>query len=307
MRRLLITGGTGLLGLNWACAVRERCSVVLATHRHRCALAGVTSAQVVLDDPDSLSQVFAEVKPDLVIHAAGLTNVDDCEANPAAAENTNVLLAKCVATACRRTGTQLVHISTDHLFAGDSPNSTEEAIPSPLNAYARTKLAAERAVAEECADALIVRTNFFGWGSRYRKSLSDWVIENLRANRPIHAFTDVFITPILIDRLAAITHLLAEQQVSGIVNVVGNDRVSKYQFATDLARTFKLPLDLVEPASVCDLSLKAPRPRDMSLSNAKLRSLIGTTVGPLGDQMRELLDQEAAGRHRELVEVLGVS
>lgn len=301
-KRLLITGGTGLLGLNWACAMRDRFDVVITTHRRRCSLKGVSTISVQLDNGNDLSNVFKEVRPATVVHTVGMANVDDCEAKPETAKTTNTILAGKVAKEAGAIGAQMIHISTDHLFDGEQKNYTEESMPSPINIYAETKLLAEKRVAEALPSAIIVRTNFFGWGSTHRRSFSDWILDTIRSRQSLNAFQDVFFSPILIDRLVKYSHKISECQVPGIYNIVGDERLSKYDFALRLIKGFGLSPEQIVPGSVSDVPLKAPRPRDMSLSNEKARKTLGCSLGKLEDYIFELKRQELVGRRKELLE-----
>ena len=298
--RVLITGGTGLLGLNWAAALRDEHEVWLGTHRRQVSLRGARAVRLQLDSASGLARALADIRPDLVVHAAGLSNVDDCERDPAAALAVNAGLAGAVAAVAAERGLKLVHISTDHLFDGTRSMVTEADPPVPLNAYARSKLEGERLVAERCPDALIVRTNFFGWGHAARQSLSDWVLEGLRESRPRRMFADVFFTPILAQRLARAVHDLLETRTAGLVHVSGDERVSKHAFALRLAAVFGLSPAAITEGRYAEAGLAAPRPRDMSLSNARARGILGRSLGGLDDFFAELRDQEAAGLGLEM-------
>ena len=297
--RILITGGTGLLGINWAAAMRAQHEVVLGTHRRGARLAGTRSLQLPYDDAGALASAFAELRPDLVVHAAGLAGVDDCERDPVLATEVNAALAGRVAAAVETQGAMLAHISTDHVFSGERALYAEGDAPSPVNAYARSKLEGERRVAAACPHALIVRTNFFGWGHARRQSISDWVLAGLRARRPLSMFTDVFFTPILATRLAEAVHELLAAGAKGIVHVTGDERVSKHAFATRLAAAFGLPADGIREGRFAEAGLVAPRPYDLSLSNERARRLLGRSLGGLDEQFGELRRQEASGQARE--------
>ena len=119
--RLLITGGSGLLALNWACAMRREWDVVLGTHVHSVRLEGVRAHPLDLEDSGRLARQFEAIAPDLVIHAAGLTSVDQCEENPALARHVNAALARNVAEAAAAGNIRLVHISTCLLYTSPSP------------------------------------------------------------------------------------------------------------------------------------------------------------------------------------------
>lgn len=298
---ILITGGTGLLGLNWACALRDAHDVVLGTHVRRMSLARTRAVKLPLEDAGSLEREVGRLAPTIIVHAAGITSVEECEREPGRARHIYEDLSLNVARAAVRVGARLIHISTDHLFSGETALSTEDATPQPLNAYAHAKLAAERAVAVACPAALIVRTNFFGWGHRHRQSFSDWIYYGLSEGRHLTMFDDVFITPILADRLATFAHALADSGASGIYNVVGEERISKYDFAVALAQSFGLPKALLQRGKIAASQLSARRPRDMSLDNRKARQRLGTPLGGVAAHLRLLRDQERAGRRAELL------
>jgi len=301
IRHILITGGSGLLALNWACALRQQCRVTLGVHRHNVRLAGVETLRLKLDDAQEFSSQLRELQPDLVVHAAGLTHVDQCEQDPVAAKFANAEIARVVAQCVDTQDIRLLHISTDHLFSGIESMYGESAVPQPLNEYARSKLLAEQWVTQANPQALILRTNFFGWGFRGRQSFSDWVIYGLREGRTLSMFTDVYFTPILADALAMTAHRLAATEASGVFNLVGSERISKYDFGLRLARAFGLPQGLVHPSQVSLARLKALRPHDMSLDNRRLVQQIGELPGSLDDWFENLRLQELQGRREELM------
>ena len=299
-RRLLITGGSGLLALNWACARREAWRVVLGTHRHGVRLAGVDSRPLELEHPDRLGHQLDELAPDVVVHAAALTGVDQCEADPDRARHVNAELARNVAAATAARGIRLLHISTDHLFDGRRSGYREDDAPAPLNQYARSKLLGEEWVRQAHPQALVLRTNFFGWGHAGRQSFSDWILQALREGREITMFDDVFFTPLLADALADAAHRLLERSAAGLYHLAGEERVSKFDFGVRLARAFGLPEAAIRRGSIGAAGLQANRPRDMSLDCARARALLGAGSAGLDDQFQALRRQEETGRREEL-------
>lgn len=300
-RRLLITGGSGLLALNWACALRSTWDVALGTHQHSVHLAGVTALQLVLDDPVQLVSQLESFSPDLVVHTAGLTSVDRCELFPALAHQANVEIAKNVAHAVGGRGIPLIHVSTDHLFSGTQSLCTEAEPPKPVNQYGLTKALAETTVMQANPEALIVRTNFFGWGHSGRQSFSDWLIYNLRAGKELSLFDNVFFTPILADALALAAHELVDKGACGVFNLVGDQRLSKHEFALMLVDQFSLPRELIRPHQLDGSELVATRPHDMSLDNSKAREVLGRNLGDVTQFLAALRTQELAGRSAELL------
>ncbi len=291
--RILITGGSGLLGTGWAKAMRSNAEVILGIHRMKRVLAGTQPVKLELDSSAKFLALLKETRPAVVVHAAGSASVDECEINPSGAYRDNVQLAINVAKAAHQASVALIHISSDHLFSGSQSWIKENSQPGPLNVYGATKLEAEQRVRAEHPGALIVRTNFFGWAPTGRRSISDWIIQGLRAGHTFNLFEDVFFTPILIEALARSAHELLARGASGIVNLSGDERVSKYDFGIRLAEHFGLPTDLIYRSRLADAKLVAPRPLEMSMDNGYASRLLGRRLGSLDFFFSRLKVQEA--------------
>ena len=273
--RLLISGVSGLLGLNTALQWSNTFEVAGLYLDHPVAVPGVETIRLDIEHRGSLQDFVQTFRPDVIFHTAGLTNVDRCELEPALAHRLNVEVTRNLAESALAAGARLVHISTDHLFAGLQPFYSETAEPQPVNTYARSKLEAERVVERLCPGALVVRTNFLGWGTSVRSSLTDWILSSLAGGAPFKMFTDVFITPILINDLLDCILALLDRHVSGILNVAGSERLSKYEVGIRTARRFGYATDQIRPISVEDFPFVAPRPRDMSLATGRVSTLLG--------------------------------
>ena len=297
---VLITGGSGLLATNWALAIRDDHPVILGLHQREISLAGVTTKTIDLESVDELRRSFDLLQPRLVIHTAGLTNVEDCEAKPELAHHLNVELAATVARACADLDIPLIHISTDHLFSGEQAQVNESAPIAPVNQYARTKAEAEIQVLDNHPHVLVLRTNFFAWGPSYRQSFSDIIIEALRAGEEITLFKDVFFTPILVEVLVEAAHELVATNSEGIFHLVGDERISKFDFGQKLADTFGLDSSFIKSGLLRDHEELVERPQDMSLSNRKASALLGRNFGDIDEQLAGLLQQENLGIAHEV-------
>jgi dTDP-4-dehydrorhamnose reductase len=298
--KTLITGGSGLLALNWACALRNRQHISLGLHNRQVSLDGVLAVQINLHSLDDLIKQIEVIQPQSVIHAAGLTSIENCESNPTLARELNVTLAINMAKVCAMYEIPLVHISTDHLFSGTDALADENFPISPVNIYGRTKAEAELRVLEENSDALVIRTNFYGWGTSYRQSLSDFIIRALRAGKKLELFDDVFYTPILAETLAQATYDLMALSAKGVFNIVGSQRLSKFDFGLRLAKEFGLDEGLIKATQISKLQSLVKRPLDMSLSNKKAVGFLGRDFGVTNGQLARLRQQEENGMKMEL-------
>jgi dTDP-4-dehydrorhamnose reductase len=300
---VLITGGAGLLAVNWALALRDTCAVTLGMHDRVVALNGVQTQKINLESVEDLVRMFESHQVQIVIHAAGLTNVDRCEVQPELARHINVELAANVAKACAKLGLSLIHISTDHLFAGTEALVSEDYPIAPVNVYGLTKAEAEQQVLQAHPTALVIRTNFYGFGPRYRPSFSDVILEALLSGKELTLFRDVFYTPILIKAVAMATHSLVDSKASGIFHVVSDERISKYEFGCKVAREFELDANLIKPGCLADQAKLVTRPHDMSLSNNKLCKQIGRTLGTVAEHIAVLHQQEQSGHAQEIAKL----
>lgn len=298
--KVFFTGGSGLLAINWALTVRNRYNVCIGLFDRDISLTGIEARYVSLDSTKDLTSSLKSINPKIVIHTAGLTNVEICEANPELASHINVELSANVARVCSNLRLPLIHISTDHLFTGSDSLLDEKTPTNPVNVYGRTKAEAETMVLKEYPEALVVRTNFFGWGPSYRKSFSDTIIETIRQEKTIKLFQDVFYTPIHVEILANAAHELINARASGIYNLVGDERLSKYEFGIKLARRFQLDTKYIIPGLLSELPELVKRPYDMSLSNKKTCSVLGRKLGGIEEQIDMLFKQEHFGLSKEI-------
>ncbi|MDD9842057.1 MAG: SDR family oxidoreductase [Alphaproteobacteria bacterium] len=277
--KIFITGGTGLLGINWALESSKKYIIAINQHKRKLTLPNIDSFTVDLEDKTSIVACFEQWQPALIVHTAGMANVEACEKDPQLARFINAELASNIAEIAYAQGIKLIHISTDQLFDGTQAFLSEEAAPCPLNAYGVSKAYGEECVLKNNPDALILRCNFYGWGTDYRHSFSDFIYHNLKAGKPIKLFNDVFYTPATSHQLIKKAHALVEQNAKGIFNMVGAEKLSKYDFGLQLAQAFDLDERLITACSIDEAGLLAKRPKDMSLSDKKVSSLLKQGLG----------------------------
>lgn len=287
--RILITGASGLLGLNLALSATGRklnteltrpYEVYGATHHHLLHRAPFHVLQADLLVSDTLERLLDTLQPDWVIHCAALANLDDCEVDPDLAYKLNAELPGRLATLVAKGGArgktiQLVHISTDAVFDGARGGYTEEDDPNPLGVYAQTKLAGEIAVTVANPQAIVARVNLFGWSLMGSRSLAEFFFNNLSAGKRVMGFTDVFFCPLLVNDLAEVIFCMMEEKLSGLYHVVSREATSKYDFSLAVARKFGLDEKLITPTLVKNSDLKARRSPNLTLRTDKLATALG--------------------------------
>ena len=271
--RILVTGASGLLGINLAVEANKQHEVIGVVNTQ--ALSGTPFRLLTAEllAKDAFAELLDRVQPDWVIHCAALANLDECEEDPAFAELINAVLPGEIARVCRNRA-RLLHISTDAVFDGSREHVTEEDEPNPLSVYGRTKLSAERAVMDANPNAIIARVNLFGWSLKGKRSLAEWFYYNMQAGKAVKGFTDVRFKPMLANQLTGVLLDMLEAKLSGIFHVVGADCISKYDFGLAIARQCGLDENLISPVSVVDFGLKAARANNLCLNTSKLEQVL---------------------------------
>ena len=270
MARILVTGTSGLLGINFAQETMNSHELV-AVDRGKLVNAPFRVLRSDLLTPGAVDTALESVKPDWLVNCAALADLDTCEDNPDLAQRLNADLPSQVAKACKARGVSLVHISTDAVFDGRAVAFyTEESAPNPLSVYARTKLEGEQAVLAENPDAIVARVNFYGWSLSGRRSLAEFFLNNLRGRKYMTGFTDVRFCPMLANDTARMLVKMLEKRLHGLYHVVGPQAMSKYQFGVEIARRFGLRESEIAPKSINTSSLIAKRSNNLCLSINKL-------------------------------------
>ena len=180
MSHFLVTGASGLLGLNFSLAVDGKVHQVTGVaNTLPMAWATFKNVQAELTEPGVFQRLLEEHKPDVVLHCAALANIDSCETDPDLAKRVNSDLPGEIASSCRQMGIRLIHISTDAVFDGMRGNYREEDETNPLSVYAQTKQDGEMAVLSAYPEAMVARVNFYGWSASGTRSLGELFVNNL--------------------------------------------------------------------------------------------------------------------------------
>ncbi|HPI09923.1 MAG TPA: SDR family oxidoreductase [Catalimonadaceae bacterium] len=279
--KILITGSNGLLGQKLVAAPGMKIHTVLATGKGDCRISQLpvnTQYQNCdVTDLNDVMQVFSAFHPDVVIHSAAMTNVDDCELNPEACHLLNVVATQNVVTACNQTGSHLIHLSTDFIFDGENGPYSEDDKPNPISVYGQSKLDAEVLVKNATCSCAIVRTVLvYGISPGLsRSNIILWVRSSLEQGKQIQVVDDQFRTPTLAEDLAAGCLLIAEKKAEGIFNISGKDFLTPYQMAIETARFFNLDSSLIVKASAATFSQPAKRPPRTGFVISKAETVLG--------------------------------
>ena len=257
--RVLILGANGLLGSATTVAARD------ALH----AVHGVDLPAIDIRRLLHVSDVLADVLPDLVVNCAAMTDVDGCERDPDQAFAVNAVGAENVARAAEELGVPLVHISTDFVFDGTAGRRYDESdAPCPQSVYGRSKLEGEERVLRTCSRSFVVRSGYlYGRGGR---NFGSTLVDRLRRGETIRADRSRRVAPTWVRPLAETILHIARTTNYGVWHAGCEGETTWFDFAQAVARTLDVRAT-IEEADTGSLQLLAPRPPCSLLDNRRLR------------------------------------
>lgn len=280
-KTILITGSNGLLGqklVELLSSQSDVTTIATASGSNRLPfLQGYQFHQMDVTDPVEVDRVIALTRPDVIIHTAAMTNVDQCEEQKEACWKVNVTAVEYLINTCRKYGVFLEHVSTDFIFDGTAGPYTEDDEPNPVSFYGWSKFAAEKAVLSSGIPSAIARTVLV-YGIAHDMSRSNiilWVKKSLEEGKAIKVVTDQFRTPTLAEDLAIGCFLIAKQQANGIFNISGKDFLTPFEMAMMTADYFNLDKSLISPTDASSFMQPARRPPRTGFDLTKSRNILG--------------------------------
>ncbi len=279
-KKIFITGANGLLGQKLVEQLVEKGQFdVVASGKGECRLPGEGFEYVSLDITDQVmvNEVLRAVRPEIIIHGAAMTNVDQCELNREACYDANVNATAYLVQAAEEVKSHFIFVSTDFIFSGEEGPLDEEAQPSPVNYYGETKLEGERLVRAANIKWAIARTVLvFGIAhDMSRTNIVLWVKSSLESGKRIQVVDDQFRTPTLAEDLAAGCVLIAERGAEGVYNISGADFLTPFEMAHMTADYFGLDKSLITRADSTTFSQPAKRPLKTGFLIEKARNELG--------------------------------
>lgn len=283
---ILILGATGLLGSTLLSG-----PYLLNYHRISQGRGSETDIQTDLQKPDQVHDMLARTQPKAIINLVGLTNVDTCEQFPNEAYRVNIRTLQNVLKAADALSfkPRLIHISTDQVYDGPGPHREENV--TLTNYYAFSKYAAE--LVASTVGGLVLRTNFFGKSrTEKRKSITDWLHQELIAGREIQVFEDVLFSPLSMHSLCELIEKAVASEFSGIFNLGTHEGFSKADFAYYFAELAGLPNNNMKRVKTSDVSfLKTYRPKDMRMNLAAIENAMRITLPDLRTELERVAQE----------------
>lgn len=289
MTRILLIGRTGQLG--WELAR------VLPSHGQ---VAALDRSQMELTEPDSVRKAIRAASPDIIVNAAAYTAVDKAESEPDLAMQVNGVAPGVIAEEAKRAGALLIHYSTDYVFDGTKAAPyTEDDPPNPLNAYGKSKLAGERAIAA-CGCAYIILRTSWVYAGRGSGNFVTTILRLAREKSELPVVSDQIGSPTWARALAEASGELVAQaaqarEVPGIYHLAARGYASRFDFARrilEIARDTshdKSGWASPRPITTAEYPLPARRPLSVATSKDKIKEAFGIEMPDWEVQLRSFL------------------
>ena len=265
--KILLTGGKGMLGRTLQ---RELTG-------HEIAVADLPDWDIT--DADAFMSKTLASAPDVVVHCAAMTKVDDCETNREMAFRLNEEGTRNVALACKACGARLIAISTDYVFSGEPPREPwawgETDIPRPRTVYGASKFAGEQMVQMICPDDAVILRIAWLYGAGGPSFVHTMAKLGAQEGAPLKVVDDQRGNPTSTKTVAdVIRFLLTRPDVSGIVHGTCEDQCTWYGLTMELKRLLdvRFPREVV-PCTTEEFPRPAPRPRNSALKKGVLNVL----------------------------------
>lgn len=294
--KVLVTGANGLLGQKLVKLISREPEIELfATGKgpNRNPPGPYQYLNLDVTSQESINSISDQVKANVIIHTAAMTNVDLCEKEREACWKLNVDSVEYLIDACQKHNTFLVHLSTDFIFDGKAGPYTEKDKPNPLSYYGESKLASEELLLKSDIRWGIARTVLV-YGISHDMSRSNimlWVKKNLEEGKKIRVVNDQWRTPTLAEDLAEGCWLIATKEAEGIFNISGSDLVTPYDIALKTSEFFGLDSSLIEEVDGSIFKQDAVRPAKTGFDLSKSMSTLGYSPHSLEEGIEILSEQ----------------
>lgn len=257
----------------------------------------------VIPELESVANEIGAGNYDIVINCIAVASHEACEADPIEADKVNATLPGTWAAAARESKTGFVQISTDAVFDGNSTELYEEGdVTTPESVYGKTKGRGEQMVLASHPQALILRTNFFGWSRNHTIGILDFFVNALSQQSSITGFQDYVVSSLYVGDLVDAMLGLANRKSSGVFHAVSSTPLSKYEFGQMVAGVMGLSDHSMAAGSIAEATGLAPRGRHLGLSVAKIRDALGTVMPSTEQGIHRALAERGA-----LMDYFGVS
>lgn len=243
-----------------------------------------------ITDDANMHAIVEANHPAIVVHAAAMTQADECQQQTETCEAVNVRATAQLLLSAESCAAYFLYVSTDFVFDGEKGDYNEEDDLNPVNYYGFTKMQAEAIVQTSEIPFGIARTCLV-YGDHpagTRNNIVTWVRQSLRDQKQIKVVTDQWRTPTWVNDLSAGILLMIQHRAPGIFHLSGQDKLSPYEIAMAVASEYGLSQNLIEPVNASTFSQPARRPPITGFDISKARTSLGYAPHGFSEVLRTM-------------------
>jgi dTDP-4-dehydrorhamnose reductase len=282
--KYFVTGSTGLIGSQVVADLCKSNNDVYSSYHQTKPEYGIP-IPLNLTNKNQILENVNKTKPDCIIHLAAMTGVDQCEVDRDLALSINKEATKTIAKMAAKINAFFLYVSTDYVFDGNKGNYTESDIPKPVGFYGKTKLEGELSLNQLASSYSIARTSTPFGLHKTKKTFPLWIKENLELQKEIPILIDQVTSPTYVPNLSKMIIEVATRKITGVINLAGSTRISRYEFAQKIAEKLRLDKNLLKPITIEHMSWKAKRPQDSSLDVSYANEILNEKPLPINQSL----------------------
>lgn len=290
-KQILVTGGSGFVAGAYIQKYSTKYKMRYTYFQNEVKFPKAWGCKLNLESEVRMCELFSELRPNVVIHAAAMTNVAECEKDWQKTYDVNVRATHDLNILCQEYGARIIYISTDMVFAGNRGNYEEQDETFPSTRYGKTKRMAEEIVyaGSSSANAVLRLSLVYGFGRPGGpRGFVGWLQDALAGNRPVRLFTDEMRSPVYIEDVVDALDEVVDRDISGIYHIGGRERISRYDFGLKFANTLGYNPACIIPASIHDYMDGPPRPKDLTLNIGRAQKKFKTILAGVDDGLRRM-------------------
>ena len=269
--RVLVTGGLGYIGRFVCSCLKNEYEVISTDCRKPEDMTGRFECLDITDCKEVQKQLLS-IKPDVIIHLAGIKDLNFSQKNKKITYDINVHGTDNLIDACKNIGIRMIFLSTDYVFDGRKGMYKEDDAANPQTYYGLTKVEAEKLIRKDLNDYVIIRTGgVFGSHNGMMSPLFLWLLDSLKAGKQVDAYTDVFNTPTPLETLGDCMDKIIKTKSSGLFHIAGPEKINRYDFFKKIAKRLGYDQNLIMPVTNDAANQSFLRPTDISLDSSKAR------------------------------------
>jgi dTDP-4-dehydrorhamnose reductase len=288
MKRILITGTSGMLGSFLVRAFQDRYDVISTATKD--FIHNPAKKFISFDLKETkYNSLINLCNPHIIIHCAAITDGNYCEINPEEAFLVNGHSVKKLLDATSE-DVKIIYISTDAVFPSSIHYAKENDLPFPHSVYGKSKELGEFFLRQSDRQYHIIRTTIVGHNiNTTKKGFVEWILSSVYEKRSISLFDDVIFTPITIWQISSLIEALINSNTSEkVLHFVSSDYCSKFDFGLKIVKSLNLSSNLIERGSIMKFEDRAKRATDQTLDSTLSSIALGLNMPTVEDVIQNL-------------------